>query len=274
MKPKLVFTDVDGTLLLPDGTLSDRTKQVVRRLHEEKIPFILVSARSPQEMFALYRELELVSPVVGYNGGIIYKMGRDGSLDILVEYVLEREELVRMYDVIKEEFPELNINLYSGTNWFAERQDQWLQMEIDLVKITPEYRELDELIESNIPIHKIMLIGEIETILKAENTLKSLDRITSSIHRSNPNYLEITNQQATKLNGLKTVLKHFFPDIKPEEVMALGDGPNDWDMLSYVGFGVVMGNAPEEMKVSAKYVTGTNAEDGFAQAVEKFILEE
>lgn len=273
MKPKIVFSDVDGTLLKPDGTLSERTRQVIKRLQESDIPFILVSARSPQEMFALYRELDLKSPIVGYNGGMVYEMVGKRSIRVLVDYIIPRDELTIMYELITKQFPELNLNIYSGTNWFAGRYDKWLQGETDLVKIDPEYRDLDEVVTSGMPIHKIMLIGEIETILEAEDTLKSTAGITAAINRSNPNYLEITNERATKLNGLKTVLEKFFPEIKREEVMALGDGHNDWDMLKYAGFGVAMENAAEEMKQSVKYVTASNAEDGFARAVEKLIFQ-
>lgn len=272
MIPKIVFSDVDGTLLKPDGTLSKRTRQVVKQLQESNIPFILVSARSPQEMFALYSELKLKSPIVGYNGGMIYEMVGERSIKVFVDYVIPRNELTMMYEMITMQFPELNMNLYSGTNWFAGRYDKYLQGEIDLVKIDPEYRELDEVIESNMPIHKIMLIGEIETIIQAEKTLKSTAGITAAINRSNPDYLEITNKNATKLNGMKTVLEQFYPEIKREEVLALGDGHNDWDMLQYAGFGVAMANASDEIKNSLKYVTASNDDDGFARAVEKFIL--
>lgn len=272
MIPKLVFSDVDGTLLRPDGTLSDRTKSTIEKLKERDIPFTLVSARSPQEMFALYEMLELDSPVVSYNGGLIFEM-HNGDMKVLSDYIIQEEESKKIYEIITNEFPSLNINIYSNTSWYAERHDEWLEMEIELVKVKLEFRNLGDVVQSGLPIHKMMLIGPEQTILEAEKTLKANKELTSSINTSSPNYLEITNELATKKNGLQTVVEKFYPDVHIKEVMALGDGYNDWDMLKYAGFGVAMGNAAEEIKQSVKYVTETNADDGLAKAIEKFVLQ-
>lgn len=273
MVPKLVFSDVDGTLLKPGGELSAKTKSVIAKLKDKGIPFILVSARSPQEMFELYKTLELTSPVISYNGGMIFEM-HDSRMNVLTDYTIQRNEVKAVFDTITGKYPSLNVNIYSGTEWFAERHDEWLQMEIDLVKLKPKFCKLDDVVQNEEKkIHKIMLIGDDQTILEAEKTLKANKKITSSIHKSSANYLEITNTMATKENGVKAVLKTYYPDIKPEEIMAIGDGHNDWGMLEYAGFGVAMGNAPEDMKAALKYITVSNAEDGLAQAVEKLVLQ-
>ena len=91
------------------------------------------------------------------------------------------------------------------------------------------------------------------------------------ITTSKPQYLEFTHKEATKGRALEYLAN--LKGIERESVIAIGDSYNDISMLQYAGLAIAMGNAPEEVKAHADYVTGINDEDGVAQAIHRFVLE-
>jgi hydroxymethylpyrimidine pyrophosphatase-like HAD family hydrolase len=90
-------------------------------------------------------------------------------------------------------------------------------------------------------------------------------------HRRHYWYLEICSLRAGKGQGLKALANHL--GVDRQQVMAIGDGLNDLDMLAEAGIGVAMGNALPEVQAAADEITGTQEEDGVAQAIEKWVLE-
>ncbi|EFX92893.1 HAD superfamily hydrolase [Actinobacillus ureae] len=109
-------------------------------------------------------------------------------------------------------------------------------------------------------------MGEADEILRLETLLKSLFP-QLSIHRSKAEYLEIMNSKATKSKAIRFMQQKL--GITSEHIVAFGDNFNDLDMLQYVGFGVAMANAPDEIKAAASYVTASNNEDGIALVLNK-----
>ena len=93
-----------------------------------------------------------------------------------------------------------------------------------------------------------------------------------TIFKSEPFYCEILNKKASKGQAVQRLAASL--QISQHEIMAIGDHPNDLDMVQYAGIGVAMGNAVDEVKKIADYITSTNNEDGVAKAIEKFILVE
>lgn len=270
MIPKLIFSDIDGTLIKPGGELSTESIDTIKKLTPKNVPFILVSARSPEEMMDYYLRLKINTPIISYNGGFISKYENE-SFDVVSSISIEPNEPQIIYDVITTQFPTISLSLYSETKWYASKIDRGVQFEKDLTGLSPIILNLKEFIDSGAPIHKIMMIGEKDVILEAENVLKEKNDLTSSIHKSGNIYLEVTNKKATKMNAVKYVMENFY-NICPKEVMAIGDSYNDWEMLRYVGFGVAMGNAPQEIQASVKYITDSSINNGVSKAIEKLVL--
>ncbi|BCJ95489.1 hypothetical protein acsn021_30580 [Anaerocolumna cellulosilytica] len=271
MNIKLIFSDIDGTLIKPKGELSENTKEAIYKLNALKIPFILVSARSPEEMFGYYELLKLNTPIIGYNGGIISEY-KDNKLNILESTPISSEEPIIIYDIMKQNFPQLSISIYSETKWYADGIDYGVEIESKLTGIEPVITNIKNLILSGVHIHKIMIIGDCHDIISAEKFLKGQGSFTSSIHRSGEIYLEVTNRHATKVHAMKKIASEYY-NISSEYIMAIGDGYNDLDMLKNVKFGIAMGNAPDEIKNSLDYVTKTNLEDGVAHIIDKLVLQ-
>lgn len=270
MIPKLIFSDIDGTLIKPGSELSKENLDSIKKLIQKNIPFILVSARSPEEMMEFYLPLELNTPIISYNGGFISNY-ENGRFDIVSSISIEPNEPQIIYDVITNQFPTISLSLYSDTKWYASKVDKGIEYEKSLTGLSPILFNLKEFIESGAPIHKIMMIGEKDVILEAEKVLKEKNDLTASIHKSGEIYLEVTNKQATKKNAVKYVMDNFY-NTDPKHVMAIGDSYNDWEMLMYVGFGVAMENAPQEIQASVKYKTDSSINNGVAKAIEKLVF--
>lgn len=270
MIPKLIFSDIDGTLINSGDELSKENIETIKKLSSKDIPFILVSARSPEEMIDYYHCLELNTPFISYNGGIISKYEHN-RFKIISDICIDPKETEFVYEIIRTRFPTISLSLYSNTKWYASKLDKGVQYQKELNGLSPVIMDLKELIQTGAPIHKIMMIGKTDVIIEAEKILKKNTHLTSSIHRSGAYHLEVTNKKATKKNAVKFVIEQLY-NIDANQVMAMGDNYNDWGMLKYVGLGVAMGNAPQEIRDSVKFSTDTCINNGVAQAIERFVL--
>lgn len=117
-------------------------------------------------------------------------------------------------------------------------------------------------------VHKILLLGEQELILRAQNRIgQEVPSVSAQL--SIPNYLEISDRSASKGHALEVVSELLQIDFR--DMVAFGDGENDLAMLQRAGYSIAMGNAHPNLKAVADFVTGTNDEDGILQAVQRMI---
>lgn len=251
IKYKMVFGDIDGTLLNSQHQISAKTMQAIHHISELGIPFILVSARSPSAMTSYMKQLgsELM---VCYGGSLIV----DDKLNTIYSVTLSEKDLSDLAHTLKD-YAHLSINHYSYEQWFSNNiENGWTKQESDITQLQPLPTP------TVLPVtHKILLIGEAEEIELLESKLR-VQFPHLYIHRSKATYLEIMNKQASKANAIRIIQE--LHQIKTEEIIAFGDNFNDLDMIEYAGLGVAMANAPVEIQKKANYVTLSNDEDGVA----------
>jgi Cof subfamily protein (haloacid dehalogenase superfamily) len=120
------------------------------------------------------------------------------------------------------------------------------------------------------PVVKVLMNKEAERLVEVEKKLQKQLEGQLSVMRSKPFFLEFTEHGVTKGTSLNQLIQKL--GIKREEVIAMGDSYNDQAMIEFAGLGVAMGNAPDDIKEIANYVTDTNMNDGVAKVVEKFVL--
>ncbi|CEX92611.1 HAD superfamily hydrolase [Streptococcus pneumoniae] len=120
------------------------------------------------------------------------------------------------------------------------------------------------------PVVKVLMNKEAERLVEVEKKLQQQLEGQLSVMRSKPFFLEFTEAGVTKGTSLNKLIQKL--GIKREEVIAMGDSYNDQAMIEFAGLGVAMGNAPDDIKEIANYVTDTNMNDGVAKVVEKFVL--
>jgi Cof subfamily protein (haloacid dehalogenase superfamily) len=117
--------------------------------------------------------------------------------------------------------------------------------------------------------NKILVIAEAAVTNEIQNNLQQQFINHLNIYNSKPTYLEVMNKEASKINAVKLLIDRY--NIKQDETIAIGDNFNDKEMIAFAGTGIAMGNAPDEVKAVANYITDTNNKDGVYKALGKFI---
>ncbi|MGC1417567.1 MAG: Cof-type HAD-IIB family hydrolase [Candidatus Acidiferrum sp.] len=262
---KMVIADVDGTLVTQEKVLTKRAVEAVLRLHDAGIQFSVTSGRPPQGMAMLIDPLKLVQPLAAFNGGVLI----EPDLETVVEQnFLAAGVPEQVIDLIEKHG--LDVWIYTATEWFVRdvngphvAREQWT------VKFPPKVvKTFDGLLGS---VAKIVGVSDnLEGVAKCEKDVQQAGGEHVSAARSQPYYLDVTHPKANKGEVVLALSKLL--DIPAGAIATLGDMPNDVLMFKKSGVSIAMGNASKEVQASATYVTATNENEGFAKAIEEFVL--
>ena len=266
---KLVALDMDGTLLREDKTISTRTKKAIKEAKDKGVKVVLASGRPIEGLQDYLKELELIGDdqfVVSYNGAVVQNTG---TKEILNNITLQGTDLKFLYDLSQQ--LGVNIHAFSKEGCITPKMTKYSELEGTINGIDVKEVDYDE-IDDQEPIIKIMMVEEPELLQKAIDALPKSLFEAYTIVRSAPFFLEFLNNKVNKGEGVKALAEKL--GIKQEEVICMGDAGNDEHMVRYAGLGVAMANGFEELKAIADYITASNEEDGVAQVIEKFILNE
>lgn len=267
---KLILSDIDGTILNDNNEVDSDLKQTVKELKNKDIPFVLASARSPKGMLPIAKELGVLNnPIACYNGALVIKDLQNDEYSKILSHELNVEEVKRIIKTVHDKYNNVSINLYSGSDWYAENLDKWVKIESEITNLTPILTDFDKLIENN-PVHKILLVSEPDEISVLLNDLERSNYDDSSFYLSKPNYLEITNSQVSKEKALRELTSTY--NLSLDQTMTLGDNYNDIPMLKIAGLGVAMENAPTDVKDFADAITEDNNKNGVSKAIKKYVL--
>src|SRR6185312_4864570 len=263
-KISLVLADVDGTLVTEEKVLTTRARSAVRALHEVGIRFAITSGRPPLGMAMLFDALELETPIAGFNGGLFVK--RD--LAILEQKTVPANVAAQAIDLIREHG--LDPWVYSGNDWLITRSGApHVAREAWTVKFEPKV-----VTSFGGVLHQVAKIVGVsddhERVRRCEADAQAAFGRRATANRSQPYYLDITNKDANKGAVVDYLSRHL--DVPTEQIATIGDQPNDVLMFTRSGFSIAMGNASGEVKAQAAAVTDSYNEEGFAKAMERFII--
>lgn len=262
---KMVIADVDGTLVTQEKVLTKRAAEAVLRLKEAGIQFSITSGRPPRGMAMLIDPLKLTQPLAAFNGGVLIKPDLKTVVDQKFLPVGVPEKVVEAI-----ENHGLDVWLYTDTGWFVRdpkaphvAREEWT------VKFPPTVvKTFAGLLDR---VAKIVGVGDDhQRVAKCEKDVQQAGGTHISAARSQPYYLDVTHPQANKGEVVLSLARRL--NISPKEIVTMGDMPNDVLMFRESGRSIAMGNASAEVQAAATYVTSTNEEEGFANAVENYIL--
>ena len=255
MQIKIVFSDIDGTFLTNDHKVSLKTQQAVKALFNQGTKFVLVSARMPEAIYPITDKIGVKIPIISYSGALVLTEEQQILHDKTMDIVSTKDVLQK----ISQDFPEVTVNYYAGRHWFVKSIDERVDNEMKITSANAEVADFQKLINQNILPNKILVMCDPQTCEIMERELGEIFK-NLNVVRSSKILLEIMDKSVSKAVGIEILLKHYGFAI--ENSIAFGDNYNDVEMLKFVGCSIAMGNAPEDVKNFAKYVTDSNENDG------------
>lgn len=263
-KISLLLADVDGTLVTHDKILTDRARRAVRQLREASVRFAITSGRPPKGMAMLVAPLEIDTPIAGFNGGLFVRP----DLSIIEERTVPRDIATQTIELILRHG--LDVWVYSGNDWLIrDPKAPHVDREAWTVKFAPKVvKDFSSALDDVVKI--VGISDDLDLVKRCERDAQAAlgDRATAA--RSQPYYLDVTHRDANK--GFVADYLSKALGIPSSEIATIGDQPNDVLMFKRSGFSIAMGNASDEVKGQASATTDSYDEEGFAKAVERFIL--
>ena len=267
MKYKAIALDMDGTLLNAKHKLTPETRDVLIQAQEAGVKVILASGRPNFGMMEVAKELRLedyCGIISSFNGG---KLIDTKTNEVIYENSLTAEDCHDIYDFSKE--CKIGLIAYDGDEIITEDYDEYIDFEFTACKKpavkTPNFKKA-----ITGPSTKCLVTGKPEHIIEVEKKFQAKFGDRFSMLRSMPFFLEITRKNVNKGATLEKVAESL--NIDMTEIIACGDGHNDFEMIRRAGLGVAMANAGDDIKQVADYITTSNNEEGVAKVVKKFIL--
>ena len=257
--PRLVASDIDGTLIRSDGTVSARTVEVISRVEQAGVPFVLVSGRPPRWMHEVAEALDHHGLAVCANGALVYDLHTER---VVHEEPLDPATLREVVSALQAEVPEVRFAVEYGISRAQEAgyRSDWPSEVV-------EAAELSEMLAQ--PAAKLLARHPRMTPDEFLALARKLvgDRVMLT-HSSTSALLEISAQGVTKATGLANLAEE--RGITGDEVVAFGDMPNDLPLLAWAGRSYAVANAHPEVIEAADEVVPANDEDGVAQVLERW----
>jgi Cof subfamily protein (haloacid dehalogenase superfamily) len=266
--PRLVATDVDGTLLDPDDRVSPRAAAVIGRLVEAGAGFVLVTGRPPRWIPPVVTQLGVARLAVCANGGVLYDAVADR---VLWARTLAPRMLAELADAVTRTLPRCGIAVERvGLGAFDDAASQFVA--------EPDYRHAWPSADHGVASRSALLERPAVKMLvrcpdqSSDAMVAALTPVignAADLTFSHPRGLvEIAPPRVTKATGLAAVAEQ--AGVAAADVIAFGDMPNDLEMLTWAGHGVAMGNAHPALLEVADEITASNADDGLALVLERW----
>ena len=261
---RLVVADVDGTLVTPDKILTPWARTVVRRIIGAGIGFTITSGRPPLGMKMLIDELQLEGPITAFNGGLVVRP----DLSVIREHLVPRTAAEPVIDILKKH--KLDVWVYGDKDWYVtSRHAPHVDRELWTVKFPPiVVSTFEGLLDRVVKIVGVSDDDEAMARCVEEVRQRFAQRVSAAL--SQPYYLDVTHPKANKgevVSALSALLA-----IPAAQIATIGDMPNDVLMFRRSGVSIAMGNASPDVQHAATFVTTSNTEEGFALAMERFVL--
>jgi Cof subfamily protein (haloacid dehalogenase superfamily) len=261
---RLLLADVDGTLVTQDKVLTDRAIAAVAKLHQAGILFAITSGRPPRGMSMLIEPLQISTPIAAFNGGVFVRP----DMTVIEEQVLPDDVTPTVIELLDTHG--VDVWVYRGADWFIrDPHAPHVARETWTVKFDPTVVANFAAVSDRVA--KIVGVSDdYDAVQRAVDVVRERFGDHVSAARSQPYYGDVTHPDANKGCVARYLSKTF--QIPPEEIATIGDQPNDVLMFAHSGLSIAMGNASREVQEAARRVTTSNEDEGFANAVERFIL--
>lgn len=254
--PRLVATDLDGTLLRSDGTISARTAEVLVELERSGVDVVFVTGRPPESVGTIAEAVGAHGTVICSNGAFVYDLPRE---TILESHVLGADVIAALAAELRSALPAASFAVQAPLGVLSESHFPLLWPS------APWWRQA-EAVETflDAPMAKLMVQCAVTTPAELVGIVAGVVAGRAEVcHSGVPGLAEISAAGVTKAATLARWCTA--RGIGPSEVWAFGDMPNDLAMLEWAGTSFAVGSAHPDVVAVADHVTGSNDDDGVAQ---------
>lgn len=261
MTYKILFLDIDGTILKPDHTYHPKTKEAIKQIQEQGMEVFLATGRPAHELSELAEDLNIQS-YIGYNGAYAVYQGSN-----ILDAPMKKDIVLDYIKIAKEHNHEL-ILYTSESNYTINVDSPIVKHFTELFQVTNKalYAIHEEMTNYVLGASLINVRPEEAYLYQIDDDIRLADVNVNGLN----NCYDVIRLSANKGEAVKVALKHL--DISPQEAIAFGDGMNDKEMFETVGASFAMGNAHPDVFQFAKYTTTNVEEAGVYQGLKQLGL--
>lgn len=263
----LIVSDFDGTLVKADGTISDRTQNIIRRYVDDGGIFAISTGRMPAGILPRVKELGLKGVVCCGQGSAIVDIE---SNEVLLEGNIPNEIALKICEKMEE--MGLHIHVYSLWDYYSNMDDDALKMYEGIVKskaILVQDKPMSQFVkETGMNPCKVLAMVAPEDNEKVLVALEKEAFPDCDVTRSSVYLVEVSNAKYSKGTSVEFLSQKY--NIPMEKTIAVGDQVNDLSMIEMAGLGIAVQNADENLKARALVCDYTNEEDALAHIIEKY----
>ncbi len=263
MNYKIIFLDLDGTLLNSQKTISPQVLNALNVIRENGAHVVLSSGRADTGMRDVMEMLNMDKQggyIISYNGGKVIDLNND---KVIFSKTMDKELIKEVFALARESG--LEPLIYGKDIIYSENPDDFYVKHEGVITSLPIEKFDGDIDAVTFPIHKCLAVGEAEKVSNALTTFNKHFGDRASVCKSCPIFLEVMPKGINKGMGVAAVLKEL--NIPKSMACACGDEFNDIEMLQTVGMSFAMDNAAKEVKGIATHVVPSNDEHGVAYAV-------
>lgn len=264
MTAKLIFSDIDGTLINDQLQVTPKTREAIRKQIIQGNIFIPASARLPKGVMTAVGQILKVFPFIAYNGALAF----DETGRAVITRFFDAQTAAEICRYVDQKDFSASWNVYSGYEWYCSlNKSSLVEREEKIVDVKATPVAIDQ-IEQLQGVHKMLIMGKPTEIDRLQQELQKQYHNVDFV-KSSPTLLEVVLKGVSKASAVKIMAQEYGVDLK--DCIAFGDNYNDEAMLKEVGQPFLMGNAPDGLKekFAPGQITADNNHDGIAQALEK-----
>ena len=270
MRYKLLVIDVDGTLLDKDGNVSAEDREALAKVRQSGVQVSLSTGRVVQACLGILNQLSLDGYHMFFDGALVSEPRQGTEVYVQpIDSAVAREaiEFAHRHDIYLE--------FFSSTHYFVERESWFSKIRREFFGLEPTVVDFADLWRRERFVKAQLIASSPQEATKAEKFYTRFDGKLRFSWAKTPAYpdldfINVIAPEVSKGKALEALVSYL--GISLDEVMAVGDGTNDIPLLTSAGLAVAMGDAPDQVKAVADYITLDIDHNGLAAAIEKFLL--
>lgn len=262
----LLALDLDGTLLRSDKKLAMYNAVAVKEAARRGVKVVLTTARPPRSSRLIHQKLGLDTPLINYNGAVIYDIEQDRST---FHQPLCSETACDIVDMARTIEPSVVVSIEVLDKWYTDHDDPEFKTETAR-KFKPDYIGPLNL-PLSLPITKLMFLFHAEQLAPVRQAIIEVFGDRAAFPQSDSTIIQVVHAEVDKAAALASVAAGY--GISADRVCAIGDAPNDAGMLRWAGLGCAVANAFGEARDAADIILDqTNDQRAVGLAIERFVL--